>query len=102
MLTIEALHSVIERMHYSPEVMLVCVRWYAAYPLGVRPIDEILAARGVLVDDATVHRWTIKNLPIGRGLPPAEAPGGSDWRVDERGFCCSKAVRYVVRNDTND
>jgi putative transposase len=27
---IEALRKVIKRMHYPLEVMLVCVRWYAA------------------------------------------------------------------------
>ena len=30
---IEALRRVVQRLHYPPEVMLVCVRWYAAYPL---------------------------------------------------------------------
>jgi putative transposase len=29
----EALRKVIQRLHYPLEVMLVCVRWYAAYPL---------------------------------------------------------------------
>jgi hypothetical protein len=31
---IEVLRKVIKRMHYPLEVMLVCVRWYAAYPLS--------------------------------------------------------------------
>jgi len=31
---IDELHNVIERLHYPLEVMLVCVRWYAAYPLS--------------------------------------------------------------------
>ena len=30
MLMIEELRQVIKRMHYPLEVMLVCVRWYAA------------------------------------------------------------------------
>ena len=51
---IEALRKVIRRMHYPLEVMLVCVRWYAAYPL--RHIEEMMAERGVFVDHATVHR----------------------------------------------
>jgi putative transposase len=32
MLMIEALRKVIKRMHYPLEVMLICVRWYAAHP----------------------------------------------------------------------
>ena len=31
---IQALRKVIQRMHYPLEVLLVCVRWYAAYLLS--------------------------------------------------------------------
>ena len=44
--------------------MLDCVRWYAAYPLSLRHIEEMMAERGVVVDHATVHRWAIKILPV--------------------------------------
>ena len=44
--------------------MLVCVRWYAAYPLSLRNLEEMMAERGVLVDHATVHRWSLKMLPV--------------------------------------
>jgi len=52
---IDALRKVIKRMHYPLEVMLVCVRWYAAYPLSFRHLEEMMAERGVVVDHATVH-----------------------------------------------
>ncbi len=61
---IQALRIAIERMHYPLEVMLPCVRWYAAYPLSLRHIEEMMAERGVAVDHATVHRWAIKILPV--------------------------------------
>ena len=35
----EAVHKVLKRLHYPIEVMLVCVRWYAAYPLSLRQIE---------------------------------------------------------------
>ena len=64
MLMIEALRKVIKRMHYPPlEVMLTCVRWYAAYPLSLRHIEEMMAERGVVVDHASVHRWAINLMP---------------------------------------
>ena len=44
--------------------MLTCVRWYAAYPLSLRHIEEMMAERGVCVDHATVHRWAMKILPV--------------------------------------
>ena len=64
MVMIEALRKVIKRRHYPIEVMLVCVRWYSAYPLSLRHIEEMMAERGVVVDHATVHRWSIKILPV--------------------------------------
>ena len=35
-----ALHKVIKRMHNPLKVVLICVRWYAAYPLSLRHIEE--------------------------------------------------------------
>jgi transposase-like protein len=58
---IEELRKVIKRMHYPLEVMLTCVRWYAAYPLSLRHIEEMMQERGVFVDHATVHRWAIRS-----------------------------------------
>ena len=58
------LRKVLRRPHYPLEVMLTCVRWYAAYPLSLRNIEEMMQERGVFVDHVTVHRWAIKVLPV--------------------------------------
>ena len=42
---IEELRKVIKRMHYPLDVMLTCVRWYAAYPLSLCHIDEMMAEK---------------------------------------------------------
>lgn len=55
-LTNSTLRRVIKRLHFPLEVMLVCVRWYAAYPLSLRHIEEMMAERGVVVDHATARR----------------------------------------------
>jgi transposase-like protein len=78
------LRRVIKRLHFPLEVMLVCVRWYAAYPLSLRHIEEMMAERGVLVDHATVHRWAMKMLPVlAAVLRRRKLPVGPSWRVDE-------------------
>ena len=83
-LMIETLSKVIKRMHYPLEVMLVCVRWYSAYPLSLRHIEEMMAERGVFVDHATVHRWAIKILPILAAVfRRHKRPVGMSWRMDE-------------------
>lgn len=61
---IPELRRVLKRLHYPLEVMLVCVRWYAAYPLSFRHLEEMMQERGVFVDHSTVHRWALKILPI--------------------------------------
>jgi putative transposase len=43
---IEALRRAVQRVHYLLEVMLLCVRWYAAYPLTFRNIEQMMTERG--------------------------------------------------------
>ena len=52
----EALSKVVKRLHYPINLMLACVRWYAAYPLSLRNLQEMMAERVVEVDHTTVHR----------------------------------------------
>ena len=44
--------------------MLVCPRWYAAYPLSLRHLEEMMQESGVYVDHSTVRRWSLKILPV--------------------------------------
>ena len=40
----------IKRMRFPIDVILVCIRWYAAYPLSYRHLEEMMQERGVFVD----------------------------------------------------
>ena len=78
------LRKVLKRLHYPLEVMLVCARWYAAYPLSLRHIEEMMQERGVFVDHATVHRGALKILPIlALVFRRRTRPVGTSWRMDE-------------------
>ena len=46
--------------HFPPEVILMGVRWYVAYPLSTRHVEELMEERGVAVDHSTINRWVIK------------------------------------------
>jgi transposase-like protein len=46
-LTNSTLRRVIKRLHFPLELMLVCVRWYAANPLSLRNLQERMAERGM-------------------------------------------------------
>jgi len=39
------LRKVLKRLHDPLEVMLVCVRWYVAYPLSFRHVEEMVQER---------------------------------------------------------
>jgi putative transposase len=97
-LMVAALHKVVKRFHYPLDVMLMCVRWYVAYPLSLRHIEEMMAERGVLVDHATVHRWAIKMLPILAAVfRRRKHPAGANWRMDETYVKVSGQWKYLYR-----
>jgi putative transposase len=92
------LRKVIKRMHYPLEVMLTCVRWYVAYPLSLRHIEEMMAERGVFVDHATVHRWAVKILPaVAKVFRRRKRPVGKSWRMDETYIKVRGRGRYLYR-----
>src|ERR1700759_4296271 len=94
----EALRKVIKRMHYPLEGMLTCVRWYVAYPLSLRHIEEMMAERGVLVDHATVHRWALKILPaLTEAFRSRKRTVGRGWRMDETYIKIRVSWRYLYR-----
>ena len=95
---IEALRRVVQRLHYPLEVMLVCVCWYAAYPLSFRNIEEMMAERGVFVDHTTLHRWSIKMLPaLAAAFLRRKRPVGSSWRMDETYIKVRGQWKYLYR-----
>jgi putative transposase len=58
----ETLCRVFTRLHYPIEVILVCVRWYVAYPLSLRHLEEMMAERGVVVDHSS--RCLLRPQPL--------------------------------------
>ena len=94
----ETVRQVLKRLHYPIEVMLVCVRWYAAYPLSLRQIEEMMAERGVVVDHATIHRWSIKMLPVLAAVfCRRKRTVGASWRMDETYVKISGEWKYLRR-----
>ena len=39
-----------KRLHYPTDVIAQCVRWYLAYSLSLRNLEEMMAERGIAVD----------------------------------------------------
>jgi hypothetical protein len=51
---------VIKRLRFPLDIMLLCVRWYVAYPLSLRNLEEMMQERGLFIDHSTIHRWIVK------------------------------------------
>jgi putative transposase len=94
----ETLRRVFIRLHYPIEVMLTCVRWYVAYPLSLRQLEEMMAERGVAVDHSTIHRWAIKMLPVLAAVcRRRKLPVDKSWRMDETYLKVAGQWKYLYR-----
>jgi putative transposase len=95
---IETLCRVFKRLHYPVDIILVCVRWYVAYPLSLRHLEEMMAERGVVVDHSTIHRWAIKMLPVLTAMfRQRKRPVGGSWRMDETYVKVDGQWKYLYR-----
>ena len=69
---------------FPAEVISHAVWLYFRFPLSLRMVDELLAARGIIVSHETVRQWALKFRQgfanqIRRRLPAA----GDKWHLDE-------------------
>jgi putative transposase len=70
--------------HFEKEIILWGVRWYVAYLLSYRQLEEMMQERGVSVDHPTLNRWVIKYAPeFEKAWRRCQRPVGRSWRVDE-------------------
>jgi putative transposase len=70
--------------HVPQEIILPGVRWYVAYPLSTRPVEELLRERGVHVDHSTINRWGGTYSPLlAEAFHRRQRPVGVSWRMDE-------------------
>ena len=84
--------------HFPPEVILMGVRWYLAYPLSTRHVEELMAERGVKVDHATINRWVIKYSPLlEEAFHRRKRPVWVSWRLDETYIRVKGAWKYLYR-----
>jgi putative transposase len=76
--------SVFKGRHFDRSVILLCVRWYLAYNLSLRNLEEMMAERGISVDHATVHRWVIRYSPeLLERFNRRKRPVTGRWHIDE-------------------
>jgi len=71
-------------VQYPKSVILYAVYFYVRFPVSYRDLEEIMAERGVDLDQATLNRWVEKYAEmIAKEAHRRKAPAGQSWRMDE-------------------
>ena len=85
-------------MRFPIDIILVCIRWYAAYSLSYRHLEEIMQERGVFVDHSSINRWAVRFLPLLEKLfRKHKRQVGSSWRMDETYIKVKGTWKYLYR-----
>src|SRR5271165_2418118 len=72
--------------HFEREIVLWGVRWYVAYPISYRQLEEMMEERGGEVDHSTLNRWVLKYVPLlDQAFRLRKRRVGGSWRMD--GHC---------------
>ncbi len=84
---------------FEKDIILLCVRWYLAYPLSYRNLKEMMLERGIKVDHSNIYRWVQKFTPQ---LEAAFRKGekrtvGNSWRMDETYIKVKGQWKYLYR-----
>jgi putative transposase len=84
--------------HFPQDIILTGVRWYVAYPLSTRHVEELMRERGVHVDHSTINRWVIKYSPqLEEAFHRRKRPVWVSWRMDETYIRVKGEWRYLYR-----
>src|SRR3977135_4170504 len=83
---------------FEQEIILWGVRWYVAYPISYRQLEEMMGERGVAVDHSTLNRWVIKYAPaFEKVFRRRQQPVGRSWRMDETYVKIKGKSAYLFR-----
>jgi putative transposase len=84
---------------FEKNIILLCVRWYLAYPLSYRNLEEMMEERGVRIDHTNIYRWVRKFTPQleAKFRKGKKRPVGNSWRMDETYIKIKGQWKYLYR-----
>jgi putative transposase len=83
---------------FERDVILWGTRWYVAYPISCRQLEEMMEERGVEVDHSTLNRWVLKYAPpLEQEFRVRKLTVGRSWRMDETYVKVKGVWKYSYR-----
>jgi putative transposase len=84
---------------FQKELILLVVRWYLAYSLSYRDLEEMMLERNIKVDHTTINRWVIHYAPLleNEFRKNYKRPVGVSWRMDETYIKVKGVWHYLYR-----
>ncbi len=84
--------------HFKSDIILSAVRWYVAYPLSYRQVEEMLKERSLEVDHSSLQRWVVEYSPqLAKKFASHKKAVGKSWRMDETYIKVKGVWHYLYR-----
>ena len=84
--------------HFHADIILLNVRWYLAYPLSYRNLEEMMDDRGINIDHTSIYRWVQEYSPnLVKNFNKRKRPVAGSWRMDETYIKVRGKWKYLYR-----
>ena len=83
---------------FEKTIIMMSVRWYSAYSLSYRDIEELMKERGIEVDHTTINRWVRKySEQFLAEFKKRKKAVGKGWKMDETYIKIKGKWHYLYR-----
>jgi putative transposase len=83
---------------FPAEIIAHVVWLYFRFPLSLRMVDEMLAARGIVISHETVRQWALKfGRLFAKALRRRQPKAGDKWHLDEMVIAINKRKYWLWR-----
>ena len=83
---------------FERDIILWGVRWYVAYPISYRQLEEMMQERGVEVDHSSLNGWVRKFTPaLDKPFRQRKRAVGTSWRLALAPITAKRARKAALR-----
>jgi len=87
-----------KELRFPSNVILICIRWYAAYTSSLRCIEEMMEECGISVDHSSTNWRVVRVLALIKKMARKHKRLiGRSWRMDEMSIKIKGVWTYLYR-----